>query len=104
MTRPDLRQTEETDVRELRKTKRPPLYRVFLLNDDYTTMEFVVEVLEAVFHKNPVEATGIMLYVHKKGRGLAGVFERQIAEAKIVEVHERAGARGFPLKCVMEKE
>ncbi len=95
---------EVVGVEERPKTKKPPLYRVFLLNDDYTTMEFVIEVLEKIFRKNPVEATGIMLHVHKHGKGLAGIFERQIAEAKIAEVHARARAEGFPLKCSMEKE
>ncbi|TAN38058.1 MAG: ATP-dependent Clp protease adapter ClpS [Nitrospirae bacterium] len=104
MSGPKQRTAEETGIKERRKTATPPLYKVFLLNDDYTTMDFVVQVLEQVFHKNPVEATQIMLYVHKKGRGLAGVYERQIAEAKIVAVHKHAEDNGFPLKCDMEKE
>lgn len=82
----------------------PPLYKVLLLNDDYTTMDFVVQVLEGVFHKSPVEATRIMLHVHKKGSGLAGVYTRDIAETKIKKVHDLAREGGFPLRCVMEKE
>lgn len=104
MDSPELEQKEETVVKERRQTRKPPLYRVFLLNDDYTTMDFVVQVLETVFHKSAVEATRIMLFVHKQGRGLAGVYERQIAEAKMTEVHEQARVQGFPLKCTMEKE
>jgi len=104
MAKTDLYQREDVGVRERQETESPPMYRVFLLNDDYTTMDFVVEVLEAVFRKDPVEATQIMLYVHKQGRGLAGIYERQIAEAKVAEVHERARAAEYPLKCTMEKE
>lgn len=84
--------------------KRPALYRVFLLNDDYTTMEFVVGVLERVFHKSHLEATQIMLHVHKKGKGLAGVYIRDIAETKVHQVHESAREKGFPLMCSLERE
>lgn len=91
---------EKTD----QKTDKPPYYNVFLLNDDYTTMDFVVYVLEKVFQKSPVEATRIMLHVHKKGKGLAGVYTREIAETKIDVVHKLAREHEFPLKCVMEKE
>ncbi|RCK80965.1 MAG: ATP-dependent Clp protease adaptor protein ClpS [Candidatus Ozemobacter sibiricus] len=86
------------------QTKEPSLYRVYLLNDDYTTMDFVVEVLEKVFHKPTMEATQIMLHVHRHGKGLAGVFTRDIAETKIETVHAMARDRGYPLKCSMEKE
>jgi ATP-dependent Clp protease adaptor protein ClpS len=95
---------EELEVKERQKTKRPPSYRVFLLNDDYTTMEFVVYILEEVFHKPTPEATQIMLYVHKKGIGLAGVYIKEIAETKISAVHDLARENEFPLRCVMEKE
>ncbi len=95
---------EELEVQERQKTERPYLYKVFLLNDDYTTMDFVVHVLESVFRKNPVEATSIMLHVHKKGRGLAGVFTREIAETKIAEVHSLARDHEYPLRCEMERE
>lgn len=82
--------------------KRPPLYSVFLLNDDYTTMDFVVYVLETVFHKTVLEATAIMLHVHKNGKGLAGIYTREIAETKIETVHTLAREHQFPLKCSME--
>lgn len=85
------------------KTRKPQYYGVFLLNDDYTTMDFVVLVLERVFHKSPVEATQIMLLVHNKGKGLAGIFTRDIAETKVDQVHRLAEEHAFPLKCKMEK-
>jgi len=95
---------EELEVKERQKTESPRLYKVFLLNGDYTTMDFVVHVLESVFRKSPVEATRIMLHVHKKGRGLAGVFTREIAETKIAEVHSMAHDHEYPLRCEMERE
>ena len=91
---------EDTDL-QLRK---PPLYSVFLLNDDYTTMDFVIHILETVFHKPVIEATGIMLHVHKKGKGLAGTYTREIAETKMDTVHKIAREHEFPLKCSMELE
>jgi ATP-dependent Clp protease adaptor protein ClpS len=95
---------EGVEVRERQEVKSPSLYKVFLLNDDYTTMDFVVHVLEKVFHKPPVESTQIMLHVHKNGKGLAGVYTHEIAETKIDSVHDLAQLSGFPLKCMMEKE
>ena len=93
----------ETISREDTKIKEPKLYRVMLLNDDYTTMDFVVSVLEGIFRKSPAEATQIMLHVHQRGKGVCGVFAREIAETKVALVHQRARAAGFPLKCVMEE-
>ena len=96
--------SEAAEVQERRKTKKPPLYKVYLLNDDYTTMDFVVYILETIFHRPPAEAAQVMLHVHRKGIGLAGVYTREIAETKISSVHSLAEQNGFPLKCVMERE
>lgn len=104
MARPRPQHESDTAVAEKTRTKTPKQYKVLLLNDDYTTMEFVVFVLEAVFMKSPSEAIQIMLQVHKSGRGVAGIFSKQIAEAKIDRVHSEARKEGFPLKCVMEEE
>lgn len=84
------------------ETAEPPLYRVLLLNDDYTTMEFVVLVLETVFHKSTAEAQSVMISVHEKGSGLAGIYTKEIAETKIATVHHLARQNEFPLKCSME--
>ena len=83
--------------------KEPDEYRVLLLNDDYTTMEFVVTVLMTVFRKSLPESTRIMLDVHKKGKGTVGVYSYDIAVTKINQVHQIARQNGFPLKCTMEK-
>ncbi len=93
---------EKTKARS--KTALPPMYRVVLLNDDYTTMEFVVEVLLVIFRKNQAEASQIMLNVHKNGRGVCGVYPLEIAEHKVVLVHEAATKHEFPLKAIIEVE
>jgi ATP-dependent Clp protease adaptor protein ClpS len=86
------------------KTKRPPMFKVILLNDDYTPMEFVVELLKSVFHKPHAEATKIMLWVHQNGMGVAGVYPFEVAETKVHTTEELAREAQYPLKCVMEKE
>ncbi|MFZ2634945.1 MAG: ATP-dependent Clp protease adaptor ClpS [Rectinemataceae bacterium] len=91
-------QNQETTER-----REPDECRVFLLNDDFTTMEFVVSVLVSVFHKSLDEAGKIMMDVHRKGKGLVGVYSYDIAATKIQQVHLLARQRGFPLKCTMEK-
>jgi ATP-dependent Clp protease adaptor protein ClpS len=93
----------EVLTRKREELKEPDEYRVILLNDDYTTMEFVVTVLMAVFHKPLLDAQKIMLDVHRKGRGTVGVYTYDIAVTKINQVHELARQNGFPLKCTMEK-
>jgi ATP-dependent Clp protease adaptor protein ClpS len=93
----------ERRTRPETRTKKPPMYKVILLNDDYTPMEFVVEILKVVFHKQHAEATKIMLHVHQNGMGVAGVFPYEIAETKMRTVDELARQSEFPLKCVMEK-
>jgi ATP-dependent Clp protease adaptor protein ClpS len=86
------------------EVKESPLYKVLLLNDDYTTMEFVVEVLMYVFHKTSEEATRIMLSVHRVGVGVCGRYPFEVAETKVDTVESLARENGFPLKCVMERE
>lgn len=86
------------------KTKKPSLYRVLLLNDDYTPMEFVVYVLEHFFQKSREEATRIMLHVHQKGVGVCGVYTYEVAETKVAQVLDLAQRNEHPLQCTMEKE
>ena len=86
------------------KTKRPPLYKVMLLNDDYTPMEFVVHVLERFFGMTHAQAFEIMLTVHKKGVAVVGVFSHEIAETKVGQVMDFARQNQHPLQCVMEKK
>ncbi len=86
------------------KTKRPSLYKVLILNDDYTPMEFVVHVLERFFNKGREEATSIMLHVHHKGVGICGVFTYEVAETKVTQVMDFARQHQHPLQCTMEKE
>ena len=84
--------------------KKPNMYRVLLHNDDYTTMDFVIEVLVKVFRKESTEATKIMYDVHKRGFGVAGVYTSDIALTKIRQVNHMSESKGFPLKLTMEKE
>ena len=86
------------------KTERPPLYKVMLLNDDYTPMEFVVHILERFFGMTHAEAFGIMLTVHKKGLAVVGVFSHEIAETKVTQVMDFAHRHQHPLQCTMERE
>ena len=86
------------------KTKRPPLYKVMLLNDDYTPMEFVVHVLERFFGMNHAQAVEIMLTVHQKGLAVVGIFSHEIAETKVTQVMDLARRHQHPLQCTMEKE
>ncbi len=92
----------EVLTRDEIRAKEPPMFRVVLLNDDYTSMEFVVMVLETIFRKSTMEATQIMLSVHEKGSGVAGIYTKEIAETKITQVHELARQNEFPLKCNIE--
>ena len=88
---------EEVEVRE------PQMFQVIMHNDHYTTMDFVVTVLESVFFKSPSEATQVMLAIHRQGRGLCGVYTREVAEMKIEKVHRLARSQEFPLRCSMEE-
>nr|WP_242464960.1 ATP-dependent Clp protease adapter ClpS [Rhodospirillum rubrum] len=86
------------------KTKKPSMYRVLMLNDDYTPMEFVVHVLERFFGKTHEEATNIMLHVHQRGVGLCGVYTYEVAETKVSQVMDLARRSQHPLQCTLEKE
>ena len=86
------------------KTKKPSLYKVLLLNDDYTPMEFVVHILESIFNKTREEAVEIMLHVHRSGVGVCGIFTYEVAETKVSQVIEFARRHQHPLQCTMEKE
>jgi ATP-dependent Clp protease adaptor protein ClpS len=99
----DQRTDGEVLEKTRRKTRRPQLYRVILHNDDYTTMEFVVFVLEAVFQKGPAEAFRVMMDVHRRGRGVCGAYSYEIAETKVATVHEMARGEGFPLRAGLEE-
>ncbi len=93
-----------TALEERVQTKRPKKYKVLLFNDDFTPMEFVVSVLEQVFQKSPVEATQLMLIIHRGGPGVAGVYVLELAETKVATVHRLAEQRGYPLRAGIEAE
>ncbi|MBA3003960.1 MAG: ATP-dependent Clp protease adapter ClpS [Desulfurivibrio sp.] len=98
------RESEGSVVTEKKQqTRRPSMYKVLLHNDDYTTMDFVVMVLQSIFHKSVEEANRIMLNVHEQGVGVAGVYPRDVAETKVILVHELARKNEYPLKCSLEK-
>ncbi len=86
------------------RLKRPPLYRVLLLNDDYTTMEFVVKVLQSIFSHSEEKAAQIMMHVHQKGAGICGIYTREIAESKVEQVLVYAQQNEHPLQCTMEPD
>ena len=92
-----------TEIRPKKKVAQPRPYRVLLHNDDYTTMEFVVHVLESVFQKSPAEAYQIMMHVHVNGRGIAGVYPWEVAETKVETVITMARESGYPLKAITEE-
>lgn len=104
MPRRDPDRREEILTVEKPEVKEPGRYRVLLHNDDYTPMDFVTQILVAVFHKSPEEAVHIMLAVHRKGIGVAGLYTREVAESKVRDVTELARAHEHPLRCSMEPE
>lgn len=105
-TRKDFQDERDSGVvTETRKTlKRPPLYKVLLHNDDYTTREFVVLILQAIFHKSETEATQVMLHVHHNGMGVAGIYPFEVAETKVEKVTALARKYEFPLRCTLEQD
>ena len=105
MSDKQIRYTDGLVVQETTpKLKRPPLYKVILLNDDFTPMEFVVVVLERFFYKSREEATRIMLHVHQRGIGVCGVYTREVAETKVRQVMLFSAENNHPLQCTMEPE
>jgi len=100
--RPEIEEDVISEIRD--ETDEPPMYKVLLHNDDYTTMEFVIEILILVFRKSPEDSVEIMLNVHHKGVGVCGVYTYEMSETKVNNVHALASQYGFPLKCTMEKE
>lgn len=106
MTRFDLEtdRDDEFALEERKKTRRPRRFKVLLHNDDYTSMEFVIHILMEHFSKPPAEATAIMLQVHQKGMGVAGIYSREVAETKVEEVTQEARENGMPLKLTTEPE
>ncbi len=94
----------DTRTKTEKKVARPRLYKVILHNDNYTTMEFVVALLEHVFHHSEASAQAIMLHIHRSGIGIAGVFTYEIAETKVAQVMELAQKAEFPLQCTLEPE
>ena len=102
MSQPDQHTDGAVQERVTPKKQDPELYKVLLLNDDYSTMDFVIEVLETVFQKSPAEAYRIMLHVHTQGQGLAGIYPWEVAETKVHTVTEMAKSAGFPLRATIE--
>tara|TARA_B100001123_G_scaffold34225_1_gene35530 strand:+ start:243 stop:587 length:345 start_codon:yes stop_codon:yes gene_type:complete len=100
---PDIGRDSGVVLERKPKTKKPAMYKVIMLNDDYTPMEFVVLVLERFFSKNQQEATKIMLHVHQKGVGVCGVFTYEVAETKVQQVMDLARQHQHPLQCTLEK-
>jgi ATP-dependent Clp protease adaptor protein ClpS len=103
-TRPDTRELTSTETRSEQKLARPRMWRVLLHNDDYTTQDFVVWILETIFHKPRAEAFTIMMSVHRSGLGLAGVYTHDVAETKVRAVRDVAEEHEFPLLVTMEPE
>ncbi len=95
---------QEHEAGYMAECEEPPMYRVLLLNDDYTPMDFVVLILREIFHKGQSEAEKIMLNVHRQGSGLCGIYTFEVAETKVARVRAKAKEAGFPLRCTMEPE
>jgi ATP-dependent Clp protease adaptor protein ClpS len=98
------RRDEKSDVLERERLDKPPKYKVLLLNDDFTSMEFVVFVLMQVFRHSQASATRVMLHIHNSGVGVAGIYSREVAETRIAQVEKVAKEAGHPLQCTLEPE
>lgn len=101
-TSPEIEENILSDTKD--EAKEPSMYKVLLHNDDYTTMDFVVEILMTVFNKSMEESILIMMSVHRQGIGICGLYTFEVAETKMNSVHALARGKGFPLRCSMEKE
>ncbi len=104
MPRPEYEQDELVIAESETRLKKPPLYKVLLHNDDFTTMEFVVHILQTIFNRSETDAVIIMLHVHTGGVGVAGTYTYEIAETKVAQVMSIAQASEYPLLCTMEEE
>lgn len=98
------RRDEQGETLTRDKIEKPRKFKVLLLNDDYTTMEFVIHILRTVFRHSQAQATRIMLHIHRGGIGVAGIYTREIAETRVAQVHKLASEAGHPLQCTMEPE
>jgi len=99
---PDSQRKSDVQEKPRPKTRQPELFKVILHNDDYTTMQFVIDVLESIFHRSPAEAYRIMMLVHSRGHGVCGAYPYEVAETKVALVHDKAQASGFPLRASLE--
>jgi ATP-dependent Clp protease adaptor protein ClpS len=99
----EIKTGKKTAGKKKEKLKEPEDYRVILLNDNYTTMDFVVQILERIFHKSSAEANRIMLDVHRRGRGMVGLYPWDIAQTRAEQVHALAKQHEFPLRCIVER-
>lgn len=95
---------QNTATGKQQRSAKPNLFKVFMHNDDYTTMDFVIETLQSIFYKESAEATVLMLQIHRRGQALCGLYPFEIAETKVAKVHRQARAAGFPLRCSIEPE
>jgi ATP-dependent Clp protease adaptor protein ClpS len=103
MAETDRKTGEELLEKTRPKTRKPSLFKVILHNDDYTTMQFVIDILEGIFHHAPADAFRIMMQVHREGQGICGSYTYEVAETKVAEVHDQARENGFPLRASMEE-
>ncbi|MDR1617742.1 MAG: ATP-dependent Clp protease adaptor ClpS [Treponema sp.] len=99
----EIKTGKKTTGKKKEKLKEPEEYRVILLNDNYTTVEFVVQVLELIFHKSSAEANRIMMDTHRRGRGMVGIYPWDIAQTRAAQVHALAREHEFPLRCIVEQ-
>ena len=103
MPKQNIRRQLRPEVDSQQEARQPPMFKVLMHNDDYTSMEFVVETLIEVFHKSPTDANRIMLHIHFKGHGVCGIYPYEVAETKVSKVHAMARSSGYPLRCSLDR-